>query len=102
MVTEGNTLHRLGPEENSQLLGLQAFLDKKTPRLDIEPGKSYLSEDRFRTNFSELLSQVITQYERICRFAEDLKEEQLARKAQITMLKDTPYGNIRPSPPGSA
>jgi len=87
--------HLLGPEESSQLLVLQAFLDEKTPRLDIEPGKSYLSEDRFRTSFAELLSQVETEYECTCRFAEDLKEEQLARKARITMLKDTPYGEYQ-------
>ena len=84
--------HLLGPEEGSQLFILQAFLDQDTPKLDLEPANSFLSEERFRTSFAELLSQVEAEYERMSRFAEDLTEEQLGRKAQIPMLKDTPLG----------
>lgn len=87
--------HLLGPEEAPPLLSLQAFLDKETPRLDLEPANPFLSEDRFRTSFAELLSQVEAEYARISRFAEDLTEEQLQRKAQIPMLKDTPYGEYQ-------
>jgi len=87
--------HLLGPEESPNLIHLQAFLDKDTPRLDIEPANPFLSVDRFNTRFVELLSQVVAEYERICRFAEGLNEEQLNRKARITMLKDTPYGEIQ-------
>jgi hypothetical protein len=87
--------HLLGPEETPPLLDLQAFLDKETPRLDIEPAKSFLSEERFKKSFAELLSQVATEYERICRFASGLSEKQLARKAQIPMLRDTPFGEYQ-------
>jgi len=84
--------HLCGPEGPGHLPILQAYLDGETPTIDIDPGNPFFSNERARMTFAQLLSEVETEYGRISEFAEGLSVGQLARKAHIPQLKDSPLG----------
>lgn len=84
--------HLAGPEESGYIPIFQAFLDLDTPKLDLEAELTFHSGKRARMTFAELFAEVRQEYERIADFAAGLSEEQLHRKAQVPMLKDSELG----------
>ena len=86
--------HLLGPEESSHIPLFKLFLDKENPTIPIDPGNAHYSRQRAQMTFSQLLAEVEKEYERIAAFAEGLSEEQLARKARIPQLKESPLGEF--------
>ncbi|MEW6532742.1 MAG: DinB family protein [Thermodesulfobacteriota bacterium] len=84
--------HLCGPEGIGHLPSIYAMLEKDTPRLDIEVENPFLTEDRSRRTFAELLGEFDREYGRMAEFVAGLSEEQLSRKAHIPILKETPIG----------
>jgi hypothetical protein len=84
--------HLLGPEGFNNLMVLQGFLDQDTPRFDMVPEDPFFSEKRAGMSLSALLAEFEQDYGRVAEFAAGLTGDQLDRKAQIPMLKDTPLG----------
>ncbi len=84
--------HLLGPGGSAHLHLFQLFLDRETPTIDIDPGNPFFTRERAQMPFTDLLSEVEKEYNRIAAFSEDLTEEQFARNARIPQLKESPLG----------
>jgi hypothetical protein len=84
--------HLCGPEDVGYLPNLRAFVDSDTPVIDLVIGNPFFTEKRARMSFSELVAECEMNYQRVADFAAELTGEQLARKAHIPKLKDTPLG----------
>lgn len=84
--------HLWGPEGSGHLPMLQAFIDRDTPTIDIEPENPFFSEERHRMSFDQLLSEVKGEYDRISQFTGKLSGDELDRKAHIPLLKGSPFG----------
>lgn len=84
--------HLCGPEGVGHLPILMAFLDSDTPVITLDTENPFFTEARARMSFCELVAECDINYQRIANFASGLSEEQLARKAHIPKLKDSPLG----------
>jgi hypothetical protein len=84
--------HLCGPEGRDHLAALKPFIEQDTPEIDIKPEDPYWEGKRSRMSLAELLAEYDRKYASIAVFVEGLSEEQLARKAHIPMLKDSPLG----------
>lgn len=84
--------HLCGPDGKGHLPILRAFVASDTPMIDLDTENPFFTENRARMSFSELVAECEMNYQRIADFAAELTEEQLARKAHIPKLKDSPLG----------
>ncbi len=84
--------HLSGPEGTGHLPLLRAFLDSDVPTLDLHIEDPFFTENRARMSFGELVAECEKDYERVASLVAGLSEEQLARKAHIPKLKDSPLG----------
>ncbi len=86
--------HLCGPEGAGHLPLLKAFIERDTPRLDLNAENPFFTENRAAMSFGELVAECESNYQRVAGFAEGLTEEQLARTAHIPELKDSPLGEF--------
>lgn len=84
--------HLLGEEGDDLVTGLRRFLDEDTPLIGLVTGLPYYTPERQKMSLSELRAGVWKRYQGVADFVGDLSEEQLARKARVPLLKDTPLG----------
>jgi DinB superfamily len=84
--------HISGPDGIGLTPAIRAFLDQDTPLLDLHPGDPFFTEKRSKMTFAELLKEFEAEYDRITGILAGLSDEQLARKAHIPVLKETPVG----------
>jgi len=84
--------HLCGPEGVGFMATVQTILEQDTPRLDIEAENPFFTEKRSRMTLAELLKEFETEYGRMADLVAGLSDEQLARKAHIPLLKETPIG----------
>ena len=84
--------HLCGPEDVGHLPILMAFVDSDTPMIDLVTGNPFFTDNRAHMSVSELVAVCEMNYQRIANFAAELTEGQLARKAHIPKLKDSPLG----------
>jgi len=84
--------HLCGPEGKGFIASIRAFLEQDTPRLDIDPENPFYTEKRARMTMVQLLAELDGEYSRIADLTVPLTDDQLARKAHIPLLKDTPMG----------
>ncbi|MGO9951110.1 MAG: DinB family protein [Dissulfurispiraceae bacterium] len=84
--------HVCGPEGEGYMASIRAFLEQDTPRLDIEAWDPFYTEKRSRMTMAQLLAELDGEYGRISDLTARLTDDQLARKAHVPLLKNTPMG----------
>jgi len=84
--------HLCGPEGIGYIASLKAFIELDTPRLDIVPENPFYTDKRAKMTMVQLLTELDAEYGRIAGYVAGLTDDQLARKAHIPLVKDTPMG----------
>jgi hypothetical protein len=84
--------HLCGPEGAGHLPILRAFVESDTPTIDLDTENPFFTENRAAMSFSALVAECEMNYQGIADFSAGLTEEQLARKAHIPKLMDSPLG----------
>lgn len=84
--------HLCGPEGEGYLPILKAFIDGDVPMIDLDTENPFFTEHRARMRFNELVAEFERNYQRVADFTVELNDEQLARKAHIPKLMDSPLG----------
>jgi uncharacterized damage-inducible protein DinB len=83
--------HLSGDVQTGFVAGFKRFVEEETPVIDVVPGITFY-EQRQGKSVRDLLSEVESQYKQIGQFVGGLSQEQLDRKANIPLLKETPIG----------
>jgi hypothetical protein len=84
--------HLTGPEGVGMLGSIRPFLAQESPKIDIEPENPFYSPKRAGMTMAQLVIEMTEEYGRVAELVAGLTDEQLARKANIPLLKDSPMG----------
>lgn len=84
--------HLIGSGKDAHVAVMRRFLEEDTPTLDLIPENTHLTPERTAASFAQLASEAQEEYGRVADFAATLSQDQLARKARIPMLKESPLG----------
>jgi hypothetical protein len=84
--------HLAGDEGESYVAGFRRFIAEDTPLIGVVVGLPYYTPARQAMSLSELRAGVWRQYTQLSEFLGDLSDEELARKARVPLLKDSPIG----------
>ena len=84
--------HLAGPEGKSFVRTLNLLLEHENPRLDIEAGNDFFTENRSGMTIQELLAECEREIAKIADLIAGLSEAQLGRKIHVPLLKDSPIG----------
>ena len=82
--------HLCGDDDALSMYEFQRFVDEDTPPLGIVPGQH--GDVRKDATVPELVAKIESDYGQIGTFFAGLNDEQLARKAHVPFLKETPLG----------
>jgi len=88
--------HLCGAEGGGFMTSIKAFLDEDTPEVELHPGETQLSDRRARMSFAQLLEEFDKGYSALADFVSGLSPQQLARKAHVGALKESPIGEYPP------
>jgi hypothetical protein len=84
--------HLAGGESRDFVKDIKQFLEEETPRIDVHPGVSFYDDARKSKTASELLSEIESIYGQIGEYIGNLSDEQVGRKANVPLFKETPLG----------
>lgn len=84
--------HLCGPENVGHLPFLRSFIDNDTPLIDLDTENPFFTETRAAMSFAELVAEFEVNYRQLADFTSELTLGQLARKAHIPKLIDSPLG----------
>jgi hypothetical protein len=84
--------HLCGAEGGGLMTSIKAILEQDTPDVELHPGQTQLSDTRARMSFAQLLQEFDKRYNALADFVSGLSPEQLARKAHVQALKESPLG----------
>ena len=84
--------HLCGAEGGGLMMSIKAILEQDTPEVELHPGQTQLSDARARMSFAQLLQEFDKRYGALADFVSGLSPEQLARKAHVEALKESPLG----------
>jgi len=83
--------HLLNPEGKDWVAISKRVLAEDTPTIDLY-AETFYSAERAQMSFAALLARLEKDYEALAQLAAGLSDEQLARKAHISLFKDSPLG----------
>lgn len=84
--------HLMGDESESYAAGLSRFIDEDSPLIGVVVGLPYYTPARQTMSLTDLRAGVWRQYQEVGEFLGGLSDEQLARKARVPLLKESPMG----------
>jgi hypothetical protein len=84
--------HVHGADGDTFLDGVMRILHEDVPEIDVEPGVTHFDASRKALPLSEMLARVEAQYRTIADVVARCSSEELARRARISLLEQTPIG----------
>jgi hypothetical protein len=80
--------HLLLPSGANLETTLKSFAERNLPLIEIEPGKTYVTDERRKMSLKQLMDGLDSQRQRVCAYIDSLPDEDLQeRKARIPLFK---------------